>query len=138
MNDDDDIRSMLGRVFVDEPPVHFTRSDVIVKGQRIRRRRRLVAAGSAVASMAAVAAAVLIVASFHGSADPDIGPARAPQLTCTQTTTMYTDLQGQVFVEPDVPSCECPPIRVTAEPGAVIGSNGVLVRGCVLVPYPNR
>jgi hypothetical protein len=130
---DDDIRAMLGRALADEPPVHFTRADVIERGQRVRRKRRLVAAGSALGSMAAVAAAVLIVAGFHGTAEPTIGPARAPQTTCVRTTTVFQDQGGGVFAGGGGQSCDCPADLQSDEPGAVIGGDGVTVRACVLV-----
>jgi hypothetical protein len=130
---DDDIRAILGRALTDEPPVHFTRAEVIERGRRVRRKRRLVAGGSALASMAAVGAAVLIVAGFHGTAEPTIGPAQPPQTTCVRTTTVFQDQGGGVFAGAHAQSCACPADQEADEPGAVIGADGVTVRECVLL-----
>jgi hypothetical protein len=129
---DDDIRSLLGNAFVDEPPVHFTRTDVIVRGQRIRRKRRFVAAGSALASAAAVAATVVIIAGFRGTAEN--GPAHTPQPMCVRTTTLY-----RTGTTDRATSCECPPDQRSNEPGAVVKAEGVEVRECTaLTPPPDR
>ncbi|MEV4311789.1 hypothetical protein [Actinocrispum sp. NPDC049592] len=90
----DDIRTLLGQAVADEPPLRFSREDVVAQGRRIRRRRVLTAAGGAVAGVAAVAAAVVIVSGFARSPARVDEPAR-PQQTCA--TSVFQDSSGGSF-----------------------------------------
>ena len=131
---DEDIRSLLGRAFDNEPPIRFERAHVMETGRRLLRRRRLFAAGGAVATVAAVSAGIMLAAGFHGSAEIPVIPgsggscemylvptprASAVSMTCG-CDRPPSAINGPMYpIQPDricsyMPSSgEIPPMRMT-------------------------
>jgi hypothetical protein len=82
----DDIRDLLNGAFADEPPLRFSRAQVIQRGRRVQRNRRLFAAGSAVVSVAVLTAGILFVAGLQGASGQPVDPARSPACPPTIAT----------------------------------------------------
>jgi len=88
MNDDSDIKELLGRALEDEPPMRIDRGEVFRQGRKRLRRRRMLEAGGVVAGVMVIAVgAITLTGPRHDDLPAADQPEPAPTLLVTPETT---------------------------------------------------
>ena len=110
--DDEDIKSLLGRALVGEPPLRIDRDEVFRQGRRKLRARRRLEAGGAVAGVVVAVVAAVLVSGLVGDDEPDHNV--PPAASRTVTTTPPPPSAG--MPSSALTTTESPPSMPSAEP----------------------
>ncbi len=103
MNDEQDVKELLGRAFGEEPPLAIDRDEVFHVGRkRLRRRHALAAGGVAAAVVVASAGAATLTGAFDAPLPPaatSTAPGPYPGLDLPLPTATVPDAQARALTE---------------------------------------